>query len=560
MAQDIARVWMHQRSLTRRRFLAGAGVGLAGVALAACTGGSDKAVPRGSAPPPLGARDPRTLVVAVDAAVENLDPATNVEWAYGLQPVYDTLLKLDGESTGETIPWLADSLESNGDGTVWTARLRSGVTFQDGTELDANAVKDAITRTATLKGGLGYVWAFDDPDEQMTVEDPQTLRFSFPYARPFFNIETSGQYGFWIPSPTAAREHSEGGNDQGHEWLQANPVGTGPYMVTRNDPGQEIVFERFDAYWGGWSGDHFDRVITRTIPESSTRRQLLEQGEADIVWPGTADDTLELDEDPRFVVTDAPTLVMEYIALGDYGPLADPRARQGLNHAFDRKGYLKGVTLGTLDEPHGVFPDLLATADTSVQAPTYDLQMAKQLLDAAGVTEGTELSYEYFTGFGDDVGELLQASLAEIGIRLRLVERSFSAFVADYFSDAPPDQRPNMYFFSWWPNYNHPFDWAWVLYHGDAAGSAGGNAGLYSNDEANGLIDAMWNVPIDAKLERKSSRLQEILAVEDPAWIPVAQEPTHLYVRNDIGGLTLNPVYVLTLDMYELHRTVSPGG
>lgn len=112
-----------------------------------------------------------------------------------------------------------------------------------------------------------------------------------------------------------------------------------------------------------------------------------------------------------------------------------------------------------------------------------------------------------------------------------------------------------MYFFSWWPNFNHPFDWAWVLYHTDAGGSAGGNAGLYSNEEADGLIDGMWNAPIDGDLQASSSRLQEILTLEDPAWIPVAQEPTHLYVRNDIQNLILNPVYVLTLDMYQLGRT-----
>lgn len=554
---DTSRVWYLQRRLTRRRFLAGAGVGLAGVALAACTGGGNEREDRATAtaPPSLGGRDPATLVVAVDAAIENLDPATNVEWAYGLQPVYDTLLKLDGESTSQTIPWLAESVEPNAKATQWTARLRPGVVFHDGTACDANAVKAAITRTATLKGGLGYVWSFDDPDEQMIVEDDTTLRFSFPYARPLFDVEVAGQYGFWIPSPTAAEQNSTGPGDQGHEWLQSNPVGTGPYTVERNDPGQEIIFAMFPEYWGGWSGDHFERVITRTIPESSTRRQLLEQGEADIVWPGTADDTVAVSEDPRFVVTNAPTLVMEFIALGSYGPLADPRARLALNHAFDRQGYLDAVALGTLDAPHSVFPDQLATADTSIQAPAYDPATARQLLDAAGVPEGTELTYEFFTGFGDDVGELLQASLAEVGITLRLVERSFSAFVADYFSDAPPEDRSNMYFFSWWPNFNHPFDWAWVLYHTDAGGSAGGNAGLYSNEEADGLIDGMWNAPIDGDLQASSSRLQEILTLEDPAWIPVAQEPTHLYVRNDIQNLILNPVYVLTLDMYQLGRT-----
>jgi peptide/nickel transport system substrate-binding protein len=259
----------------------------------------------------------------------------------------------------------------------------------------------------------------------MTVEDELILRFSFPDGRPFFNVEAAGQYGFSIPSPTAAEEHSTGPDDQGHEWLQANPVGTGPYTVTRNDPGQEIIFEQFPQYWGGWSGDHFERVITRTIPESNTRRRLLEQGEADIIWPGTADDTVQLGEDPRFTVTDAPTLVMEFIALGAYGPLEDPRARQAMNHAFDREGYLSGVMRDTLDAPHGMFPDLLATADTSVQMPAYDLDKAKQLLDAAGVAEGTELTYTYFTGFGDDVGELLQASLAEIGIQLQRLRGRF---------------------------------------------------------------------------------------------------------------------------------------
>lgn len=556
MRLDPEIVWSAQRRFSRRTFLVGAGLGMVGLAIPACTRGRGTG---GASPPSLRGRDPNTLVVAVDVAVENLDPATNIEWAYGLQPVYDTLLKLKGTSTSETIPSLATSLEPNKDLTTWTARLRDGVVFQDGTTCDAQAVKDAITRTATLKGGQGYVWAFDDPGKQMVVVDPLTLRFDFGYVRPYFHQESAAQYGFWIASPTAAKEHSKSPVDQGHDWLQSNPVGTGPYVVTANDPGQQITFGRFPEYWGGWEGSHFEQVITRTIPEPSTRRQLLEQGEADIVWPGTADDTIALGQDPRFGVTDVKTIRMQFVFLGDYGPLADPRARLGMNYAFDRKGYIEGVMRGTVDEPHGVFPDLLATADPSIQLPPYDLQKAKELLTAGGVAEGTELTYEYFTGFGDQVGALLQASLAQIGIKLKLVERSFSAFVADYFSDAPPEQRPNMYFFDWWPNFNNPFDFSWVLFNKAAWGSAGGNAGLYDNAEANKLINSMWNAPIDDKLMADSKRLQQILSLEDPAWIPVAQEPTHLYYRKDIEGLVLNPVYVLTLDMYALHRSSSAG-
>ncbi len=186
--------------------------------------------------PGLGGRDPNTLVVVVDVAVENLDPATNIEWAYGLQPVYDTLTRLDGTSTSATLPSLAEALEANEDLTTWTARLRDGVVFHDGTSCDARAVKAAIMRTATLKGGQGYVWAFDDPDKQMVVVDPLTLRFDFGYPRPYFAQETAAQYGFWIVSPSAAEAHSTGPVDQGHDWLQSNPVGTGPLRRLRERP------------------------------------------------------------------------------------------------------------------------------------------------------------------------------------------------------------------------------------------------------------------------------------------------------------------------------------
>ena len=535
---------------TRRRFLGGAGAAAAGTMLAPWV-----VKPARAASPPLSDRDPNTLVVAVDAAVENLDPATNVEWAYGLQPLYDTLTKLKGMSTTETVPWLAESFEPNADFTAWTCKLRQGLKFHGGTPCDAKAVKDNIVRTVTLPIGQGYVWGIDDPENQVIILDDGSIRFDFTDdPRPFFNMQCAGQYGLWIANAAAAEAHSSGPDDMGSEWLQANPVGTGPYVLESSEPGQEIIFKKNPDYWGGWDGEHFDRIITRTIPVAGTRRQLLEQGEADIIWPGTPEDTLAMAEDPRFVVTDARTFTVQYVFLGSYGPLQDPRARQAINYAFDNHAYIDSVTRGTQDVPRGVFPGLLATADPDAEIIPFDLGKASELFEAAGVTRGTELTFEFFEGFGNDAGALLQAWLAEIGINLKLVEKSFSGFIESYFSDAPGDSRPSMYFFSWWPNWNHPFSYAWALFHKDAWGASGGNAGLYDNAEANDLIDAMWQAPIDDELMKMSKRLQHILAVEDPVWIPVAEERTHLIHRTDIQGLDLNPLYVLTLDMYALSR------
>jgi peptide/nickel transport system substrate-binding protein len=548
--------------LTRRGFLAGSLIG-AGAVLAGCSssksaGPTGPTGPGSAAPPPLNGRSPNTLVVAVDAAVEDLDPATNLDWAFGLAPIYDTLVGLAGVSAFKTSAELATSLTPlNTDFTTWLCRIRPGVRFQDGTVCDAAAVKAAITRTIGLPSGIGYLWYISDPARQIVIVDPQTIRFELEAARPFFNLEVASEYGFYISSPTATARHSTGPNDLGHLWLQSHPVGTGPYMLQSLLVGQQATFVRYPQYWGGWHGAHFDKVVALTIPEPSTRQQLMLNGGADISFPVNPEDLVQLDTDPSFVVSQAPTLTVDYIAFGMYGPLADSRARAAMNYAFDIEGYVKGIEKSTIDYPTGVFPKLLVTSDPSIGSFPYDLTKAKQLFEAAGVHAGTTLTYEYYTGFGDEAGSVLQSSLAQIGITLQLIEKSYSGFINDYFSNAPTHERPNMYFFSWWPGFDNPFNYAQPLFTKSGWGSAGGNAGLYYNAEADGLIMSMDNVIIDDALTAKSQRVQQILSTEDPAWIPVGQERVDIAYRSDIRGFIANPVYEETFDFYALSRSSS---
>lgn len=541
--------------ISRRQLLA-SGLAGAGAVLAGCSASATTARPARAAPPPLSGRDPDTLVVAVDAAVQDLDPATNLDWAFGLVPVYDTLVGLAGSSATTTKPQLATSLKPvNNDASAWLCTLRSGVRFSDGTACDAAAVKAAITRTINMPGGIGYLWYIDNPGKQIVVKDPGTIMFDLGQARPYFNLEVASEYGFYIASPAATQRHSTGSKDLGHAWLQSHPVGTGPYLLQSLTVGQQATFVRNPAYWGGWAGQYFRKVVAVTNPQASTRQQLMLNGGADISFPVNPEDTVQLRQDPRFTVSRAPTLVVDYIALGNYGRLASPRARQAMNHAFNVPAYVKNVERSTIDLPNGVFPRLLATADTSISSFPYDLRKAKELFDAAGVSPGTKLTYEYYTGFGTEAGSVLQASLAQIGITLQLVEKSYSGFVQDYFSDAPASQRPDMYFFSWWPGVDHPFTFAQPLFTKSGWGSSGGNAGLYYNAEADRLITSMNNKVIDDKLRAKSMRVQQIVSTEDPAWIPVGQELVDIAWRNDILGFTANPVYEATFNFYSLHRS-----
>ncbi len=534
-----------QFTLPRRSFLAGASA----MALAAVNW--PKAMLAASVD--LGGRDPKTLVVLVDATVGNLDPATNVEWAYGLRPVYETLTVLDGTDTLKVAPSLASKWESSADGTSWTFTLAAGAMFHDGTVCDAEAVKKSITRLVTLPLGQGYTWQIDDPATQIVVVDAATIRFDLGTPHPFFDLQVSSQYGFWIASPTAAEANSTGPDDMGSQYLQSNPVGTGPYKLESMEPGQSATFVKNDAWRGGWDRPHFDRVITRTLPLSATRRQLLESGEADITLTLEPEDIVALKADDRFTLTDNPTFVVEFVSFATDGILADPRARQAICHAFDHDGYIRDVTLGTADKPTSVFPSLMQGMDTASRLLPYEPDTARALLAEAGIAEGTELTMAFYEGFGDIEGQILQAWLADIGITLNLQEMSFPAFLDAFFGDAAAAERPDMFYFSWWPNVNHPYSYAASLFSGNST-SADGNSGRYSNAEATGLIDALNNQMMDEANVAKFLRLADILTTEDPAWLPIQQSRTAFVTRSDIAGLVNNPVYVSTLDMAALSR------
>jgi peptide/nickel transport system substrate-binding protein len=462
---------------------------------------------------------------------------------------------LDGTDTLTVVPALATAWVANADQSSWTFTLSPGALFHDGTPCDAQAVKAAVTRLMTLPIGQINTWQIDDCATQIVVVDPLTIRFDLNTPRPFFDLQVSSQYGFWIASPTAAETNSLGPDDLGTEFLQSNPVGTGPYKLDGLDPGQSATFAKNDAWRGGWDGAHFDRIITQTIPLSATRRQLLETGEADITLTMEPEDMLALRDDGRFTVSDTPTFVVQFVSFATDGILADPRARQAICHAFDHDAYITEVTLGTADKPTSVFPSMMQGMDGTSRLLPYDPDRARALLAEAGLAEGTELRMAYYEGFGDIEGQILQAWLSDIGITLTLIEMSFPAFLDAFFGDGTAAERPDMFYFSWWPNVNHPYSFAAGLFSGNS-GPADGNAGRYSNPEATALIEDLKNQVMDPPNVAKFLRLADVLTAEDPAWLPIQQERTAFVARNDIVGLVNNPIYVATLDMYALSRSV----
>ena len=473
--------------------------------------------------------------------------------------IYESLIRLKGDSASEVEPLLADSWEPNADASSWTFHLHPGVTFSDGTPLDANAVKANYVRTITIELGTQFILGsfLPKPEKQIVVEDPETIRFDLAYPYPHFDVVMAAQYGTGLVSPKVFEEHSTGETDQGHEYLLSHAVGTGPYVLDTLEPGNQVVLTRNENYWRGWDGPHFDKIIIRSIPEASTRRQLLESGEVDIAYAGTAEDTAAIRSDGRFVVGDFKNLDMTYIILGAYGPLASPEARQAMSYLFPYDDFLSTVMKGTLERAQRARSRTCCSRTTrtcSCTTPTW--QKAQDLLDQAGVEPGTELTYEYYTGFGKEAGLVMQQQLEKVGLHLKFVEKEFSAMNADLTTDRPVSERANMYYWGWWPDYNDPSDYSWVIFNSDAAPDVCPcyNSGYYHNARVDEIIYDGFSQTDDAKLTNEMYEAQDLMTRVDPPIIPVGQQLDDTYFRKDIQGQVFNPLYILTWDYYALSR------
>jgi peptide/nickel transport system substrate-binding protein len=547
---------------SRREFIRGIGgaalgtmaVGSAGGLLAACSSSAPTSTTTGGGGPALN-RDPGTLVVAMDAFVSDFDPASYFLLS-GIVPnfgIYEGLLRMKGNSATETEPWLAERYSTNADKSVWTFSLRSGVKYSDGSTFDGDSLKAAYTRTITAQLGAGSTLStyISDPDKQIVVKDPGTVVMDLGIPVPRFDLLLASQYGTGIVNPNVESL----GKNHGHDYLSSHSAGTGPYMVDTVAPNDQILMVRNPNYWQGWSGSHFDKVLIRQVIEDSSRRQGMESGDFDVAFPATPQDTDALRQNSGIFVGDQKVLGMEYVILGAYGPLASPEARRALNLLFPSDEFVNSVMKGTLDAPNSVLPDLMLYAAPGTYTPSVDVTQAKQLLQQAGVAEGTELTYEFYTGRRKEPGLILQQQLQQVGLSVKIVEKAYPAFVADISTPKPESQRPNMAYWFWWPEYNNPSDFCFPILSEDATPNASlFNGGYYENDTVNTTINKGFTESDPDKLTQIWRQAQVVMGEEDPPWIPLGQIIDTSYLRTDVKGYVANPVYVLSYDFYALSR------
>ena len=229
--------------------------------------------------------------MAVEAEGDGLNPAANnfAASAYIMAyPIFDPVAYYDTE--GNWIPYLAESFTKVGDGTVWQMRLREGVRFHDGTELDSDDV--IATVSAQLADPvISLVYRNEIEPEQfirkiddLTVE----LRVARPSAR--FPLALTGQLGMVLPSEWLERALQD-------PTLNQVPVGQGPFMISSRVQDEVTVLVRNPDYWAAdRTPIHLDRIEVYPITDMAIAAERLVAGDLDLIVTTSAEATLVLRE------------------------------------------------------------------------------------------------------------------------------------------------------------------------------------------------------------------------------------------------------------------------
>ncbi len=543
--QFIADSGIAQKQIDRRRLLQGA----AALGIGASTGVVSLRETRAQG-------DPTTLVIGLNGSPTDLDPHSQYDYrsVIPIRGPYEGLIILKDSETDQYEGVLAESWEANEDKSVWTFHLREGVTFQDGSPCDAEAVRASYERLLTMqKGAYNVVARFVPDPSHITAPDAKTVVFDLGKPQPLFESAMGATYGTQVVNVKVAKEHEEDG-DFGNTWMMtfAEGTGTGPYKITDFQPGDTVTLEKYDGYWAGWEGDHFDTIIVRTVNESQTIRQLLEAGEVDItdriaLLPETVKD---LESNPDLKVDRKTTTEVVYMTMTEYGPLESAEARQAMCYAFPYAEVIQGAYAGYAKQPRGAVAEATRGFDPATFQYTTDLEKAKELLATAGVAEGTSLSL--MVAGSTTIAELFQANLAVIGIKLDIQQVDTNLFTGTFYGDSPVEERPAFMIWSWWPDYNDAWNHLDPQVSCDPHGSA--NAGMYCNERVDELLKASHDAANPEDYQTAMSEIQQILSQDDPSAIYYAEPEWTTTMRKDIQGFFLNPINLGTYNLYKLHR------
>lgn len=323
-------------------------------------------------------------------------------------------------SDGSIIAGLAKSWEISDDGLIYTFHLNDGVSFHDGTGMDADDVIFSLDRARAEDSTNAQKALFGDI-ASVSAPDPLTVivTLSKPNGSFLFNMA-------WGDAVIVAPESIDG--------IKENPVGTGPFKFVEWVKGDRIEVARNPDYWG--TPVSLDAATFRFISDPSAAFAAVMSEDVDVfpVFPAP-ENLAQFEADPRFQVlvgsTEGETILSTNNKLP---PLDDVRVRKAIAHAIDRQAIIDGAMfgfgtpIGTHFAPHNpAYVDLTGLSN-------YDPEMAKSLLAEAGYPDGFTTTLKLPPpSYARRGGEIIAAQLRDVGINVEISNLEWAQWLEQVF-------------------------------------------------------------------------------------------------------------------------------
>ena len=367
------------------------------------------------------------LVIGVVLEPPHLDPTASAAAAID-EILYANLfqgLTRIGRN-GEVLPVLAESWEVSDDGRTYTFKLRSGVTFHDGTTFDAEDVKFTLDRARAEDSTNAQKQLFAAIDTVEAV-DPATVKItlSAPQGSFLYNL---GWGDAVIVAPESAETNKE------------NPIGTGPFKFDKWAKGSSVTLVKNPDYWG--EPVALEKAEFRVVPDAAAAIPALLSGDVQAFPQMPAGDALiQIESDPRFVVAIGAT-EGETILSTNNGrePFSNIKVRQAIAHALNREEIIAGNGSG-YGTPIGSHfsPANEAYVDLTGTYP-YDTAKAKALLAEAGYPDGFKATLKLPPpAYARDGGQVVASQLRQIGIELEIIPVEWAQWLEQVFKNKDYD-------------------------------------------------------------------------------------------------------------------------
>jgi ABC-type transport system substrate-binding protein len=481
-----------------------------------------------------------SLTFGQSTSVLTLDPAYGSFTGYpaGYEAslcLYDRLLDFDAEM--RIVPQLAESFSMSDDLTSCRLVLRKGVTFHDGTPLDAQAVKVNLERMMDKARNPTNrpLW-----DPLASVETPDASTVVIRLKAPFSQLPNTLAHGSGaIVSPTGIEKHGDKG-------IAQNPVGAGPYRLAKFSPGQELVLEAFDRYWGG--APKTKTIAFKFIAEPATRISALRTGSVDVIDTVPVALVEQLKRDPNIQVLTSPGLRPIGLAINlDREPLKNLKVRQALNLAVPVNTIAEKVFFGYAKAPDSPLA-FNTTGYKPVSKLVHDPAKAKALLAEAGFNALNPLKLSLFVSDGLFPGDVSVAEIVAAALKQAGVEAAITKIERGAYWDALRQDRANVKWDLAMFGFN-PSN-ASGLYHlaslfksnaDDAARPDVWNVGRYRNPEVDKLLVDADRTADPKKQAEILGRVQELVWADAPyVWLQINENVSA--ARKSVAGLEVWPI------------------